>query len=312
MVQCACLENIIPAIWCPKSRVDNIVNLENRNAAMRGISKNEDTGQNVDQGVSSSNIENGSSTTTDHTAQQKGNSPDDMDSVFGTNKCCKFTLGSGADCKELKSRSKDHFVENSSEKIKHPSLESYPDETVDPTDSLYFTQRAERQMSPKRDKGSFQYGNRKHGMKTNSCLKDVCNHCCHCSSKHQEGQDNSDEMFYATANTCCETVTCIHESIKEIRREMVDLYNLRSSESCLAGNCKKNRRKIRRRGRGKWQFEHDYLAALKNAKKESEVIENSTAFIDMSSSKAKNIESIEKVINDICNCINYRISIVPS
>ena len=265
MVHCSCLVDVIPAIWCPKSRVD---------IASKFILKSSQ-GQTMDtEGSCNTDIETGNDSSLKECTN--GNTLDDMtdnkysavDTAYETemqNSVIKALRNSGSTCIRTL------------HETQHPKLSAIGSQNLETMEASICDQcsLASRFVVCKDSSVEVKPMQHCHSCKGYS----ISTNCC--GANVPSCTDNSvDDSYISVRN--------IQEGLREIRREVENLYprcnfdeNSRSREFTV-----RRKRKPRRRGRCSWQHGSDYFKYMKEIK-ETKNPSASQMSAEMSISKQK-------------------------
>ena len=237
----------MPAIWCPKRRVDHI-----KQAQMKGntqkIRHNEGQGE-----------------------EERGSANESLP---------------GSSSKE------DNVPENcatGSENDQHMNVNHFEF-------GAHRQECCSRYHHEKSSGHSAEYGARLVVKDCNVFAEDFNQQRCYFQDKHCHGQGQVSQRYLPHCHTCSSHLNCthncvectvqsrserdhshvvsnIHESFKEIRKEMADFHRDSTSGTTHSGMenavkaYKRKRDKPRRRGRGNWSYGKEYLDAIQDAKR---------------------------------------------
>ena len=244
--------DVIPAIWCPKSRVDAASQFVNKSLKQ----------QPLDLEIGSNN------TNRDNSLLKGGTSREDLG--FSND---SYSFEISADCKTEMQNNGHHSLQNSIVNCKEITCNN-----KQRTFSLLNGYNQDSQEN------SHFTANRLPSMFETDKLKTinkVHSYSCPSSKKHVSAS-NSDSLACCGSYAClknsaksssadaCSSVRHIQEELKEIKREVENLH----SSYCCDGNLQdvnketfcRRRRRPRRRGRGNWQYGADYKASMDEVK----------------------------------------------
>ena len=239
--------DVIPAIWCPKSRVDAASQFVNRSLKKQPVD--------AKFGV---NINN-----RDGTLFNGGSCRED---IGCSNDNCSFEVS--PECEPEVKNNGLHSLQNSIVKCSERTCDNKQRVQGSQGNSNFTDSRLSRKFETDRYKD----------------INKVPSYSCP-SSKNHFTASNSDSPVHCGCYVClhssaessnadaCSSVRRIQEELKDIKREV---ENLHSSHLCDGGfqdmsmeAFGKRRRRPRRRGRGNWQYGADYKASIDEVKEKN-------------------------------------------